>query len=129
VILDRIAMGVRGCWIYTGTLDSHGYPQRIMVNYRRILPQHWMVEQVGRPVPKGLTTDHLCKTPRCINPDHLEVVSRRINTLRSDNPAAQNARKTHCLRGHELAGSNLYVTPDERRQCKTCRRLSDSKGR
>lgn len=28
--------------------------------------------------------------------------------------------KTHCIREHELAGDNLYVTPDGRRQCRRC---------
>lgn len=28
--------------------------------------------------------------------------------------------KTHCLRNHELSGANLYLTPDGRRQCRTC---------
>lgn len=28
--------------------------------------------------------------------------------------------KTHCLREHELAGANLYMTPDGRRQCRSC---------
>lgn len=30
--------------------------------------------------------------------------------------------KTHCIRGHEFSGDNLYVTPKGNRQCKTCRR-------
>lgn len=33
-------------------------------------------------------------------------------------------RKPICIRGHELAGSNLYVTPKGRRQCMECRRMA-----
>lgn len=33
-----------------------------------------------------------------------------------------NATKTHCVRGHELAGDNLYLYPDGRRECRTCSR-------
>lgn len=33
-----------------------------------------------------------------------------------------NRVKTHCKRGHELAGDNLYVKPNGERQCRTCRR-------
>lgn len=29
--------------------------------------------------------------------------------------------RTHCRRGHELAGDNLYTAPDGERVCKTCR--------
>jgi hypothetical protein len=35
-------------------------------------------------------------------------------------PPSPRAVKTHCVRGHELAGENLYVTPDGRRQCRAC---------
>src|SRR5208282_6685698 len=28
--------------------------------------------------------------------------------------------KTHCLRGHELAGENLYVYPNGKRRCRVC---------
>lgn len=33
-----------------------------------------------------------------------------------------NKGKTHCIRGHELAGENLYIKPNGERQCRTCRR-------
>ena len=29
---------------------------------------------------------------------------------------------THCLKGHELSGDNLYQRPDGKRGCKACRR-------
>lgn len=32
-----------------------------------------------------------------------------------------NKIKTHCKRGHELAGENLYVKPNGERQCRACR--------
>lgn len=67
-------------------------------------------------IPDGLTLDHLCRNRPCVNPDHLEPVTYRENILRSRNAAAENARKTHCIRGHELP------PPDERgrRTCKPC---------
>jgi hypothetical protein len=34
------------------------------------------------PLPSGVQLDHLCRTPACVNPEHLEPVSARINTLR-----------------------------------------------
>jgi hypothetical protein len=35
-----------------------------------------------RKVRKGYTLDHLCMNKRCIRPDHLEEVPRRVNTAR-----------------------------------------------
>lgn len=73
------------------------------------------------PIPDGLQLDHLCWVRRCVNPAHLEVVTARVNTLRGENPAAQNARKTHCHRGHPFDEANTYWRPDGGRDCKACR--------
>lgn len=58
-------------------------------------------------IPKGLCLDHLCRRKECVNPWHLEIVTNRENTLRGIGPAAMNAKKTHCIRGHELSGYNI----------------------
>jgi hypothetical protein len=33
-------------------------------------------------IPDGLTLDHLCRNKSCVNPDHLEPVTREENTVR-----------------------------------------------
>lgn len=33
----------------------------------------------------------------------------------------QRRNKTHCIHGHELSGTNLYVTSKGKRQCKICK--------
>lgn len=75
-------------------------------------------QQVG-PVPRGLVLDHLCRNPACVNPAHLEPVSDKENILRGTGAGARNARKTHCVRGHELAGDNLLTCAGGRR-CRAC---------
>lgn len=35
---------------------------------------------------------------------------------------ARMLARTHCPRGHEYSGENLYVTPQGHRHCKECRR-------
>lgn len=42
-------------------------------------------EQVHGPVPLGMELDHLCRNRWCRNPDHLEVVSHRLNSQRAAN--------------------------------------------
>lgn len=75
------------------------------------------------PVPEGMQLDHLCRNRWCCNPEHLELVTPRENTLRGVGPSAVNAVKTHCKNGHEFTPENTRV--DQRtgeRGCWTCRR-------
>lgn len=81
------------------------------------------------PIPDGYEVDHLCKVTRCVRPSHLEAVTPRVNTLRSDSASAVNAKKTHCPQGHAYDDSNTYITPMGRRQCRTCRQAHDLKRR
>jgi hypothetical protein len=37
--------------------------------------------------------------------------------------AAARRAQTHCKRGHELSGNNLYVNPKGLRTCKECRKI------
>lgn len=107
------------CWIWTGSLDRHGYGQ--FWHQKKLRQAHrWSYERFVGPIPAGLTLDHLCRTPACVNPEHLEPVTQGENTLRGDTFQARNAAKTHCPRGHLLAGDNLRRRHDGHRACREC---------
>lgn len=116
-----------GCWIWHGGCGRAGYGlvrADQTVGEQGTRPAHRMAyELVKGPIPEGLQIDHLCRNPPCVNPDHLEVVTPRENTLRGEGPAAVNARKTHCIRGHPFDGANTYIQPTSgARRCRACRR-------
>lgn len=88
---------------------------------RRVGAHVFVWEYVNGPVPAGLHIDHLCRAPRCVNPDHLEAVTPKENTLRGVGPTAINAKKTHCVHGHEYTAKNTYRTKTGGRSCRACR--------
>jgi hypothetical protein len=75
-------------------------------------------------IPCDLEIDHLCFVRHCLNPDHLEAVTGRINILRSTGRGAANARKETCVNGHDFTPENTYRTRDGKRACRECKRAS-----
>lgn len=107
-----------GCWLWTGkTVLGYGM---FWIDQYNLIPAHrfsWQRE-VG-PIPEGLDIDHLCRVRACINPRHLEPVTRKVNILRGEGACAKHARQTHCKRGHELIPENVY-NYGTTRNCKPC---------
>lgn len=116
-----------GCWEWTGAVTQRGYG-RFWPTHRTMVRAHrYAYQRLVGPIPEGLTIDHLCRNPSCVNPAHLEPVSNRTNILRSDGLSAKGARQTHCKRGHpfDIANTHIYVGVwgHEWRRCRTCDRL------
>lgn len=118
------------CWLWTGSLTESGYG-RFSIGGRAgtvVRAHRFSYEMHVGAIPAGLDLDHLCRVRRCVNPSHLEPVTRRENTLRSPIAApAVNASLTHCIRGHEFTPENTYTPPSRpnSRHCRACRRLRE----
>lgn len=117
-----------GCWLWDGASYSRGYAG---LSYKG---QHWIAHRFSYElhkgtIPQGLHIDHLCRVRCCVNPNHLEAVTKLVNTMRGYSPHAIHARKTHCPKGHPFEGSNLYLTSKGHRVCRTCRNKWSEKWR
>lgn len=113
------------CSNWRGAIDAYGYG-RLNLNgkWAMIHRVAWIYE--NGPVPDGKQLDHLCRNRKCIRLSHLQAVSAELNILRGISPSAINARKTHCIKGHELSGQNIFIRhrpnrPDSR-MCLQCSR-------
>lgn len=72
-------------------------------------------------IPEGMQVDHICRVRRCVNVEHLRLLTPRNNTLIGDTPAARNLAKTHCPQGHPYSPENTRVYK-RHRTCITCSR-------
>lgn len=108
------------CWPWAAYVSRDGYGH-FWRDGQAVSAHRIAYELAYGPVPYGKQIDHLCRNRDCCNHSHLEAVTQGENIRRGE--VGINMRsKTHCPQGHPYSGLNLYVTPDGRRDCKTCRR-------
>lgn len=68
-----------GCWPWAGATIHDGYGV-ISGRGTNLVATRLMMEFVsGEPVPTGAVVCHTCDNPRCVNPKHLWIGSRRDN--------------------------------------------------
>lgn len=109
-----------GCWLWAACVDRPGYGRFGLRGGTR--PAHRIAyEHLVGPIPPGLTIDHLCRQRCCVNPEHMEPVSRGENVLRGESLSAQRARQKRCRRGHSFSRAS-----DGRRYCRACKALADA---
>lgn len=86
-----------GCWLWTGSLDPSGYGKTSAgplrnISMHRLSYMAWS----GEPIPAGLELDHLCRVRHCVNPAHLEPVTKAVNQQRGSRATAET-----CPQGHQ----------------------------
>lgn len=117
--MDKVSIDPEtGCMLWTGSMLPNGYGQvgwrnRLWVAHRAF----WVFS--GKPDPKGFDLDHLCRNRACINPDHLEMVSRSENLRRGF--IARGCVNGHPYREDDFSIVNRSDGSQELR-CKVCHR-------
>jgi hypothetical protein len=72
-----------GCWLWTGSLNPHGYGQlsQGIKGRRPLITSRVSWEIHNGPIPDGLHVLHHCDVPACVRPDHLFLGRPRDNAL------------------------------------------------
>ena len=81
-----------GCWDYNGRTNDSGYAL-FMVDHKLKYAHRWAYEFYKGEIPDGMTVDHICFNRKCINPEHLRLLSWSENAKRW---AAPQQIKTWC---------------------------------
>ncbi len=103
------------CWNWTAYRNAKGYGQFRFQD--RAHYAHRVSYMLTRgPIPIGRQLDHLCRNPSCVRPEHLEIVTPLVNTLRGE-----PAQRTHCPHGHAYDEENTYWRGNKR-FCRACHR-------
>lgn len=74
-----------GCWRWEGKPNAGGYGVAgVFVDgeYKQRPAHRVIYEELVGKVPPSLDLDHLCRVRICVNPDHLEPVTRAENIRR-----------------------------------------------
>lgn len=116
---------ISGCWEYSGARNADNYGL-ISANGGSQLAHRICYFLFNGEIPVGHDLHHTCENPPCVNPAHLESLTRRehITTRRNGSWSYSNAQKTHCKHGHPLTVDNLVpsVLARGHRKCATCNR-------
>jgi len=111
------------CLRWPGDLNSNGYGLIRVDGVKRGVHRVAYEVLVG-PIPDGYEIDHVwsrgCRFRDCIEPSHLEAVTREENVRR------MTQKRTHCGRGHEFSEANtawrvVKGVRTNSRICRTCR--------
>lgn len=114
-----------GCWLWTGAQTGNGYGQasyegKVTTAHRA----YWLCAK--GPLPENVDLDHRCRNRLCVNPDHLEPVTRSTNLRRG-------FESRGCVNGHVFSLNAFSVVRRKsgriERRCKICHRARNKKAK
>jgi hypothetical protein len=77
-----------GCWEWQGAADPDGYGairwKGKKRNTHKVMYEYLVGEIPNHDDGRPYDLDHLCRNRICCNPEHLEPVTRTVNTRRGD---------------------------------------------
>lgn len=131
-ILERFLSKIRVCDDDCWEWDAYcrrGYGQ-FWYGGRLVGAHRYLYETLVGVIPADREIDHLCRNTRCVNPDHMEIVTHEENVKRGLSPSITRQRqlsKTHCPQEHPYDEVNTYRDTNGGRYCRACHRTRSAK--
>lgn len=127
LFIKKIAK-IDDCWCWVGQIDRNGYGvfSHAVSGKRKQLLAHRVSYKLFKGKPNNLLViDHICRNRKCVNPEHLREVTRRVNaTENSLSISAKNKSKEKCKNGHDFTFKTLK-NGKKRRDCEICLKEKD----
>ena len=134
-LFSNFSISDTGCWIWQKTIMQHGGYGQIgstVNNKRQILYTHKVSYEhfVGK-IPTGFELHQICLNRKCLNPNHLELLSIKESRIRGRQFLINQIAQTECIHGHKFSPENIfwYGKNLNKRMCKICaktRKLKES---
>lgn len=129
---EKVSVTPNGCWEWSASTNAENGYGMFWNGERTQVAHRFLYETIIGSVPVGFELDHLCRNKRCVNPTHLDIVTRSQNTARGLGPSLAREHqlaKTHCPQGHPYNTENTYVRPNGSRICRICSNESHKRWR
>ncbi len=97
--VDRYRVDADGCWIWKLHVMANGYGQMTKRNggkLRTNTAHRYFYEKYKGTIPQGLEVHHTCFKRNCVNPSHLEAVTREYNRQQKQQRFTLNEVKSIC---------------------------------
>lgn len=113
------------CILFIGGVNKDGY------GLFRIMEIQYLAHRVSLILNErcdyiGYEIHHLCENRRCVNTLHLKAL---LPIYHTKTKTFYNSIKTSCIRGHRFTEENTYVRENGKRECRSCKRITNNRYR
>lgn len=109
------------CWLWTGGDTGNGLRYgKFWDGTRKVLAHRYAYITHYGDIADGLEVDHICRVPKCVNPEHLRLLTRTQNMRNRDDYRTKSDGSMVCNKGHHMTDEIKYVRPDGRIECRVC---------
>ena len=125
--MQHVVVDEDGCWLFQRAVTHSGYGLIRNPAGGHVYVHKLVFESESGTLQEGAVVDHLCRKRSCCNPEHLELVSVEVNTLRAKMDAKRDARLMRALAEHGVEPSVIEEVFGSTRR--SLRKHGDSGGR